>query len=329
MILIELPAYIIKLYGPDGDWMFITNRNEKYVPALKGTGVCMLDDHTSPLRIASHFPLLSNRLFRKACKQFPFLFCADFNHCDSPKASIIIGHRGKEKLKNLHCVLQSVAAQTIRATECIVVEQSASAELKNQLPAWVRYYHQQVKDTDLYNRSLAFNLGAEKANSENLIFHDNDLVIPACYVESHLKYFSLGYELVNLKRFIFGLGRADTNLLSSQHSINIAFSPKYVLQNAKGGGSLAITKSAYRRIGGFDNRFSGWGGEDNELWQRAQVLNIYPFTNLPMVHLWHKPQADKRGGRHGGGFYTEELFDELSKIPIYDRIKHLTALQSW
>lgn len=65
------------------------------------------------------------------------------------------------------------------------------------------------------------------------------------------------------------------------------------------------------------------GGEDNELWQRAQVLDIYPYANLPMIHLWHRPQPGRRGGQHGGGLHTERLIDELSRLSIYERIENL------
>ena len=307
--------------------MQITNRNEKYIPAIEGAGVCMLGDFTSELRLVNHFPSLSNRLFEKACEQHPFCLSRDFEHCPSPDFSFIIGHRGKDKVANLNLVIQSLAGQTNKSFECIVVEQSAIADLQQTLPGWVRYFHQPVDDSELYNRSLAFNLGVEKARAENIILHDNDLLIPADYIDWHLKYLNMGYHLVNLKRYIFGLNKDDTDQLFSTNQIAQSFSPMYVLQNAKGGGSLVIKKSAYKRIGGFDNRFAGWGGEDNELWQRAQILNIYPYACLPLIHLWHLPQKDKRKGEHGGGLYTEELIDELSRVPIYERIKNLTSMQ--
>ena len=327
MILYELPSYLFKLNGSDRSWMHITNRNEKYIPAVQGTGINMLDDFTSRLRIAGHFPMLSNRLFRKAYQAYPFILNSEIEPCTSPEFSFIIGHRGNDKVRNLNLVLDSIAGQINNSVECIVIEQSAVAELENQLPKWVRYYHQKVAESDLYNRSSAFNFGVDKANADNLILHDNDLLVPACYTAAHLKLLSIGYDLVNLKRYIFGLSEEDSNQILPGKRISQSLTPSYVLQNAKGGGSLTIKRSAYERIGGFDDRFQGWGGEDNELWQRAQILNIYPFANLPLIHLWHKPQHDKRGGRHGGGLYTEKLIDELSAISIYERINNLQKIQ--
>ena len=115
--------------------------------------------------------------------------------------------------------------RTNKSLECIVVEQSATADLKDELPAWVRYYHQQTGESDLYNRSAAFNFGIEQAKADNLILHDNDLCIPACYTDEHLKLLSCGYDLVNLKRYIFGLNKLESSqLLLNKNGVE-SFSP--------------------------------------------------------------------------------------------------------
>ncbi len=325
VLLTELPDYLYKLKQPTNDWLYITNRKQKHIPAPLGSGVCFLSDYTSQLRAPNLVPALSNRLFKKAIENFEFGLSSNRLRCEKPKVSFIIGHKGEDKIAHLLLVIQSIAAQSFDLIECIVVEQSKYVQAREQLPEWVDYYHLETQESDLYNRSLSFNYGAQRAKGEYLILHDNDLLIPVCYTRSHVKLFEAGFDVANLKRFIFGLSEKDTENTFSTNEINAHCTPDYVLQNAKGGGSLAIAKSAYEAIGGFDERFCGWGGEDNEFWQRAQVLKIYPFADLPLIHLWHAPQQDKRKGQRGGGQYTEALLDELSQIPIYNRIKSLTT----
>jgi GT2 family glycosyltransferase len=65
-----------------------------------------------------------------------------------------------------------------------------------------------------------------------------------------------------------------------------------VIQNLHGG-SVAITREGYEAIGGLDEDFVGWGGEDNEFWDRAETLRSTRFGYLPIVHLWHAPQFEK------------------------------------
>jgi len=326
IILAELPEYAVKLSRKSDGWLYLTNRKQKSIPAPAGQGLCFLEEYTSQLRAPKLFPKLSTKIFNKALDNNKFRLLNTGMYSEKPVVSFIIGHRGEDKTAHLNAVIQSISGQSLKAIECIVVEQSSRPEVVNKLPDWVTYYHINVNDSELYNRSLAFNYGANKARGQYLVLHDNDLIVPSDYTQSHISILEQGFDIANLKRFIFGLSKADTEKVFMEKDVNRDIVPEYILQNAKGGGSLFINKTAYHEIGGFDERFVGWGGEDNEFWQRAQVLRIYPFSNLPMIHLWHRPQLGKRGGKTGGGRDTEALLNELSKNSIYNRIEALKAI---
>ena len=321
--LTELPSYLVKLNRKNDDWLYVINRKQKIAPAPRNSGLCLLEEYTSQLRAPKLFPALSKMIFKKAVEDYEFQFSKTRRICNKPLVSYIIGHRGSEKVSHLNAVIQTIAAQSVDSIECIIVEQSSKPEVRDHLPDWVSYYHLEIGDADFYNRSLSFNYGAKKAKGRYLVLHDNDLLIPTCYTTSHIELLQQGFDVANLKRFIFGLNKVDTDDIFFTNNVDGTISPEYILQNAKGGGSLFLSSDAYQSIGGFDERFIGWGGEDNEIWQRAQTLNIYPFANLPMIHLWHAPQKDKRGGIDGGGLYTEALLGELSTISIYNRIESL------
>lgn len=94
-----------------------------------------------------------------------------------------------------------------------------------------------------------------------------------------------------------------------------------VVQNLEAGESLAITRDTYFAIGGFDESFTGWGGEDNEFWERAATRCLWPYGYLPFVHLWHAAQPDK----HDAQRQTAELLEQLSAIPASQRIANLIA----
>jgi hypothetical protein len=72
-----------------------------------------------------------------------------------------------------------------------------------------------------------------------------------------------------------------------------ACEPEYIVQNLEAGGSMAITRDGYRRIGGMDESFVGWGGEDNEFWRRCSILNRWIWGYDCLVHLWHDSQPLK------------------------------------
>ena len=90
------------------------------------------------------------------------------------------------------------------------------------------------------------------------------------------------------------------------------------------GASLAVSKKAYWDIGGMDEEFVGWGGEDTEFWDRCLTRNVWEYAHLPIIHLWHKPQPEKRT-KNGQGELTADLTLRQQTIPPRIRIDELLA----
>jgi len=65
------------------------------------------------------------------------------------------------------------------------------------------------------------------------------------------------------------------------------------------GGFIGMTTADWCRVGGWDERLTGWGGEDNILKKRRQELgiNTLKLTDWPLVHVAHQPYpGDRRSG---------------------------------
>ena len=170
-----------------------------------------------------------------------------------------------------------------------------------------------------YCRSWAFNIGAKHARSPVLVLHDNDMMVPSDYSAKILERIGTGVEVVNLKRFVFYLSELHTHRIFSGEAGLIDEAPLAIVQNLEGGGSVAITRLAYDLIGGLDESFIGWGGEDNEFWERALTLRTWPYGALPLVHLWHAAQA----GKHQVDTETLRHYHALSAIPAEQRSANL------
>lgn len=55
---------------------------------------------------------------------------------------------------------------------------------------------------------------------------------------------------------------------------------------------LAVPRKLWENIGGFDENFVGWGGEDNAFWRAATILGGEPRRIDGFAfHLWHPPAA--------------------------------------
>jgi GT2 family glycosyltransferase len=198
------------------------------------------------------------------------------------------------RLPLLLATINSVACQKDVQLECIVIEQDSIPRVKEFLPSWVKHIFLHTSDlSGKYNRSAAFNLGASHASGSILVLHDNDMLMPTQYCKSIEDIVDNGYDALNTKRYVF--------YLSSSHSLKVLadfqeltkYPPEYIVQNLEAGGSMAITKEAYTMIGGMDEEFVGWGGEDIDLWERCSILNRWIWGFQPLIHLWHPSQPLK------------------------------------
>jgi glycosyltransferase involved in cell wall biosynthesis len=236
--------------------------------------------------------------------------------------SFIIPHRGRERLRLLDLTIRSIAALP-QATECIVVEQDKESRI-DELPGNARYLF--VESTGIensWNKCRAFNCGAAVSKGQVLVFQDGDIPLPRNYLGPVLDLIlQRDYEVIYPQRFLFHLQERTTKALCKESSLRpvLRSKPLKVRQNWTGG-TLAITRKAFQAIGGFDERFKGWSGEDREFYDRCQVLKGWFYGFMPFLHLWH-PEQDASGDlgkRKAAQAFTQEILS----VPREHRIEAL------
>ncbi len=320
----DLPRYLPALRQRSPRYLAICNRGEQLIAAPDGSGYRCDWQWTSDLRAPLQLPVLGRRLMQRALADHPIRLNPQPDTMPvAPEVTFIIGHRGDSRLPYLLKTLESIAGQQGVAFECIVVEQDSVPRLSGRLPSWVRHLHTPPPVANMpYCRSWAFNIGAREASGALLILHDNDLLVSTDYAARSLERMRAGFDVVNLKRFGFYLGEAHTQAVFERAVSLTDQPPESVVQNMLGGGSIAIGRSAYLRIGGMDEGFVGWGGEDNEFWERAQTLDLWPYGCLPLIHLWHPSQP----GKYQSDNPTLARHRARSAIDAVRRIEELSAL---
>jgi len=326
-----------------GRWIHMRNRAEEI--KFDGRGIECTLKYMSELHIANVFPKTGTRLMQEALAQWPVSFAdaprleGSFPAAQSPghpephraagqpgnratpnpDVTFVIGHRGSSRLPHLQLTLRSIGAQQEVAIECVVVEQAPEPEIRSALPPWVRYVHQPAQEGEPYRRAATFNEGVRRARGRLLVLHDNDLLVPERYAAEIVARAAESWEAMDLKRFVFYLAPRDSERVLSSGRLTLDERSDTVIQNVRGG-SIAITREAYDGIGGFDESFVGWGGEDLEFWERAETRRATRFGYLPMIHLWHAAQPEKLQVQDAPAI---KRYFELAAVPVEERIERL------
>jgi hypothetical protein len=319
-LLQDVPPLLAQLVTPGG-WLRARNRIETLTPDIQGIGLRCDFEWSSALHVARVFPPTGAWLMHRAFAQWPVRFVPQgaVPPVRHPELSFVIPFRGTERLPQLQATVRSILAQEDVDVECIVIEQSERAESRDALPPAVRHIHLPHPQGDPgWRKSWAYNEAARQARAPVLVCHDGDIVVPAAYGRALLDTLDRGFDSVHIQRFLFYLGAADSQRVIGAGSFASCV-PEEVRHNWVGG-TLAIRKDAYFAIGGFDERFVDWGGEDNEFFDRCRVLRQCRHGFVPFAHLWHPPQANKNGA---GRDAAVAMMNERLAIPPARRIEEL------
>jgi hypothetical protein len=294
---IVLSPRLSKLFGIK--WIDLCNRNEHL---LKGDGAdaraCMWED-SSFLTVARFFPRVGGRLLKHCLKRWPICLREEMPQSwidKTAKISVILPVGTEDRIALFKTVLMSFLGQDYQAMEILVVECSARPAYKDVLPRGVKYIFVDDKsDNAGFKKSLAMNIGVDNADSRYVLLHDADTVVPSAYVRSITFHLDAGWDAVQPVRFLFHLNKYDTKKFISMKKMYFPRNVELLQQNFPGL-STAILKSVYQSIGGHDESFVGWGGEDLEFLDRLKTVNLFSGNYASAVHLWHSPAQKKASG---------------------------------
>jgi hypothetical protein len=291
-LLLDLPSAFSALRRPEG-WVEIVNRIDEVSRSVDPVGIRCHSQNTSSMHVCDMFPSMGRRVLNGVLKSWEFELAKTVAFSQNPTFSFVIPHRGVEREPLLIATIRSIASLP-GDVECIVVEQDETPKLSN-LPETVRHLHlPHPEENERWHKCFAFNHGVQAARGEIIICHDGDIIVPTRYLEIiRLHLLERQQEVVFPQRFLFYLPQDATDqILRSGELALKGVVPEIVKQNWTGG-TLAITKDAYERVGGFDESFTGWTGEDREFYDRCETLDGWFFGYVPFIHLWHAPQAGR------------------------------------
>lgn len=236
-----------------------------------------------------------------------------------PDVSLIV--TSYQMPQHLDRVLAAVERQTVaRRLELIVSDDGSTDETPDVVARFASRVSFPVKFVSLphagFQLARTRNAGVRQSSGRHLIFLDGDCLIEPDHVAQHLQAWRPNHVTntycVRLERlaseaitcdsvrsgdYLRAVPRAELRKLwimqlKAWWYRLIGHGHKPVLR----GGNMGIAAQDYARLNGYDERFQGWGQEDDDLSLRMRRLGMnvdYILHRTRTYHLWHPPATTK------------------------------------
>jgi predicted glycosyltransferase involved in capsule biosynthesis len=144
-----------------------------------------------------------------------------------------------------------------------------------------------------FSRSATHNYAAKMAKNDVLLFCDADMVFDIDLIENGLKIVHDVPWIAPMNQKWDITWQSSNQLLSMPvdvklKDLDLNISRKWGAERCRAGAMIMITKENYFKMGGFDERFNGWGYEDNAFLLMCEAtIGSFVETDNIAYHLWH------------------------------------------
>ena len=212
-------------------------------------------------------------------------------------------HDTAPRLRNLiACLLslrdQSVPRETYRV---VVVESDATPRWADVIAPHADHYVFAPR-AGRFNKSWAVNVGVVNAPhpAELVCILDADVLADRGFVARNIARFTRPGRMGHITyRDMWCLDQAATSwsiqerLFRGAAAVSRSRLRAFVLRRPPGC-CVWVRRSAFDRVGGMDERFEGWGGEDNDFAYRMDVNSAFDSYDDDLLHLYHPASATLR-----------------------------------
>lgn len=150
------------------------------------------------------------------------------------------------------------------------------------------------------SRAAARNDAAARTDAQVLLFADADTVVPGdqLWAAAHLA--QLSRRMVPAYVDHLRLGRSTTQQVLHRGPSKVPPSRGRPVTGSSSG-CIAVTRGVNALVGGHDERFRAWGGEDRAYQYAVDTLTGGPGERIHgrSYHLWHPTAPDARKGHPG------------------------------
>lgn len=203
--------------------------------------------------------------------------------------------RDAQRVRNLETILRWY--EQMPHWELLVIEQDREPHLDSS--AWsASARHVFLPNSGPFNKGWGMNTGARLAANDVLLFCDADLLLPLTALQTGENLARRRVAAVNPYDRLIELDEDETEALLRADPTQIA--PDFDAPRARSergnreqlpfcGGAFFMRRSMHRQLGGFDERYLGWGGEDDALSTKLlrSTSSVASLESRSAIHLWH------------------------------------------
>jgi len=229
------------------------------------------------------------------------------------KVSIIVTTYNWESA--LKSALRSIAKQTVLPHEVIVADDGSKESMREMILEIAKDYPVSLKHS--WQEDIGFrlarsrNLAIAASTGDYIIILDGDMVVNRHFVEDHLRAAKPGFYVQGSRILTQANFDADKLLLENKdphffskgiarrrHTLRIPWLATMLLNVSEGqktDGVKGCNQGWWRKdliaVNGYDERFIGWGREDNDILLRAYRMGLkrrdIRFAGLA-THIYHR-----------------------------------------
>lgn len=159
-----------------------------------------------------------------------------------------------------------------------------------------------VVDTTEGGHAKAINAGVTSAAGDAIVLVDSDSLVPASRIRTAARLAWRPGLVVAHDRYCYLTDRATELVYGGREPFSLDFGPRsrdLHWRPGKGvGNAVAFSRDTWSAVGGYDERFHAWGGDDTAFHLTCEAaLGPTRWVPGPVVHLWHERPVEEAVGR--------------------------------